>query len=196
MSAKMNINIFDLDHMRQRPMHSDRIKAIHRFARRARQSRQRPNGRYMGDAETLCAKFGVTCPAGSGHVEVYENPRLKTRLGQCVYANGTSWIEINSKVVGSDHERDTFLHELAHAIAGNNAGHGPAWKSVARSLGCDGQRCAADGVSEELGLRETQQPRRHVGTCNLCGYKMMKARFPKIGSVYKHKGCPGRINII
>ena len=30
---------------------------------------------------------------------------------------------------------DTVLHEIAHAIAGANAGHGPVWKAVARRIG-------------------------------------------------------------
>ena len=30
---------------------------------------------------------------------------------------------------------DPILHEIAHAIAGVNAGHGPAWKAVARRIG-------------------------------------------------------------
>ena len=31
--------------------------------------------------------------------------------------------------------RDTILHEIAHALAGAKAGHGPAWKEVARRIG-------------------------------------------------------------
>lgn len=30
---------------------------------------------------------------------------------------------------------DTILHEIAHALAGANAGHGPVWKAVARRIG-------------------------------------------------------------
>ena len=30
---------------------------------------------------------------------------------------------------------DTILHEIAHALAGPKAGHGPAWKAIARRLG-------------------------------------------------------------
>lgn len=31
---------------------------------------------------------------------------------------------------------DTILHEIAHAIAGHKAGHGPEWQQVAIRLGC------------------------------------------------------------
>ena len=30
---------------------------------------------------------------------------------------------------------DTILHEIAHALAGANAGHGPVWKAVAKRIG-------------------------------------------------------------
>ncbi len=34
-----------------------------------------------------------------------------------------------------DTNHQTLLHEVAHALAGPTAGHGPAWKSVATDLG-------------------------------------------------------------
>lgn len=36
--------------------------------------------------------------------------------------------------------KNTILHELAHAIAGHEAGHGPKWKYIARGIGCDAER--------------------------------------------------------
>lgn len=39
------------------------------------------------------------------------------------------------------HAEDTLLHEVAHAIAGPSAGHGPAWKRTARLLGANPTRC-------------------------------------------------------
>ena len=37
---------------------------------------------------------------------------------------------------GSEEQiRDTVLHEIAHAIAGHGAGHGPLWKATARRIG-------------------------------------------------------------
>jgi len=43
---------------------------------------------------------------------------------------------------------NTLLHEIAHAIAGRDAGHGPEWKSIARSIGCSGDRCHTLTFSE------------------------------------------------
>ena len=36
---------------------------------------------------------------------------------------------------GEERIRDTVLHEIAHAIAGPEAGHGPLWKATARRIG-------------------------------------------------------------
>lgn len=41
-----------------------------------------------------------------------------------------------------DEVRDTILHEIAHAIAGAKAGHGPDWQYYARHLGAKPERCA------------------------------------------------------
>ncbi len=37
--------------------------------------------------------------------------------------------------------RDTILHEVAHAMAGYAAAHGPVWKRQAVAIGCTGDRC-------------------------------------------------------
>jgi predicted SprT family Zn-dependent metalloprotease len=42
--------------------------------------------------------------------------------------------------------RDTILHEVAHALAGGRAGHGPYWKQWARAVGARPQRCVSDDV--------------------------------------------------
>lgn len=34
-----------------------------------------------------------------------------------------------------DENHQTLLHEVAHALAGQQAGHGPAWRRVAREIG-------------------------------------------------------------
>ena len=69
------------------------------------------------------------------------------RLGACRW--DTSTIE-----VGTSHAarapmakvRETILHEIAHAIAGAEAGHGPRWKVVARGLGISESASPDDGA--------------------------------------------------
>ena len=35
----------------------------------------------------------------------------------------------------------TGLLDVAHALAGGKAGHGPAWQAIARRIGCSAERC-------------------------------------------------------
>lgn len=75
---------------------------------------------------------------------------------------------------------DTIAHEVAHAVAGYEVDHGPAWKSVAREFGATPQACCSDpstsrgwrfayycpGCSEVIG-RQAGRPRRSR-SCNAC----------------------------
>lgn len=47
--------------------------------------------------------------------------------------------------------RETILHEIAHAIAGQEGdrGHGQIWKYYAREIGAKPERCATDVVMPE-----------------------------------------------
>ncbi len=58
------------------------------------------------------------------------------RLGDCDYRDRVIRIGRAHALEGRDEEiRDTVLHEIAHAIAGAKAGHGPLWKATARRIG-------------------------------------------------------------
>jgi len=64
-------------------------------------------------------------------------------LGRCFYKRkvirlSRPYVELNdeSEVV------DTILHEIAHAIAGYEADHGPIWQAVAKGLGARPEACA------------------------------------------------------
>lgn len=61
--------------------------------------------------------------------------RAKTVLGSCCEA--TKEIIISRRVVESDYVKaiDTAMHEVAHAIAGQKAAHGPVWQKIAIELG-------------------------------------------------------------
>lgn len=68
--------------------------------------------------------------------------RAKVRGGCCHYSTrkitlGAAYL---TKATASQ-VRNTILHEIAHALAGFHAGHGPEWRKVARSIGCDAQTC-------------------------------------------------------
>lgn len=52
-----------------------------------------------------------------------------------------------------DEVRDTVLHEIAHALAGRTAGHGPKWKAQARAIGANPQRCSDTTARPEAAVQ-------------------------------------------
>lgn len=60
----------------------------------------------------------------------------KRRAGLCDYTHKR--ISVSRYLAArydDDANHQTLLHEVAHALAGPKAGHGAAWKSIARGLG-------------------------------------------------------------
>jgi predicted SprT family Zn-dependent metalloprotease len=58
--------------------------------------------------------------------------------------------------------RDTILHEIAHALAGPSARHGPRWKKVAQRLGAEPKSCFHDE-------RLAKEPLYTIFCPNSCG---------------------------
>ena len=87
--------------------------------------------------------------------------RSKVRFGKCDYRKkqislSKVLVELNSE----DKVRDTILHEIAHALAPCGAGHGPVWRAIAVSIGCNGRRC--------FGQEVTRPAPKYRGTCPSC----------------------------
>lgn len=82
----------------------------------------------------------------------------KTRAGLCNYTDRRISV---SKYLAARYDDDeihqVLLHEVAHAIAGTRAGHGPKWKSVAKELGYEGKRLHDGEIAGEFAP--------WVGTC-------------------------------
>ncbi|MDE0096059.1 MAG: SprT-like domain-containing protein [Gammaproteobacteria bacterium] len=58
------------------------------------------------------------------------------KLGECRPLDRRIGLSRHHAVTGSPEQvTDTVLHEIAHALAGPEAGHGPAWKAIARRIG-------------------------------------------------------------
>ncbi len=60
-----------------------------------------------------------------------------SRSGCCYFDR--KQITLSKKLVGKWTQgeiKDTLLHEIAHALAGPDAGHGPVWKAKAKEIGC------------------------------------------------------------
>ena len=75
----------------------------------------------------------------------------KTRAGLCNYTNKRISV---SRHLASRYEDDeihqVLLHEVAHALAGTRAGHGPRWRRVAAELGYEGKRLHDGAIASEL----------------------------------------------
>lgn len=75
----------------------------------------------------------------------------KTRAGLCNYTNKR--ITVSRHLAGryeDDEVHQILLHEVAHAIAGPKAGHGPRWKAIAADLGYEGKRTHDGEIAHEL----------------------------------------------
>jgi predicted SprT family Zn-dependent metalloprotease len=80
----------------------------------------------------------------------------------------------------ADEVRDTVLHELAHALAGKAAGHGPHWKAICLKIGARPLRCGANVV---------MPAGRWKAICPGCGRLHTRYRRPKHTTGYHCRPC-------
>lgn len=109
----------------------------------------------------------------------------KRRLGVCRY--GRREIGLSAPIVALNDVsviHDTILHEIAHALAGHAAGHGPRWKSVAREIGARPDRCA--DASEVVAPAA-----RWKGLCRVCGFEVPRHR---LTASARRAACPDCCN--
>ena len=90
--------------------------------------------------------------------------RARRRFGSCDYGRKQITLSIHlAKLNTLAQCMDTVLHEVAHAIAGQKAGHGPAWKKACRQVGAQPERCYT--------LDEVNQPlSKYIRYCPCCGH--------------------------
>lgn len=75
----------------------------------------------------------------------------KRRAGQCDYAKKRITLSRYLTARYDDEtNRQTLLHEIAHALAGHAAGHGAQWRRTARVLGYTGGRTHHGETATEL----------------------------------------------
>lgn len=110
----------------------------------------------------------------------------KRAFGLCDYTRRTIFLSaVLTELNGEAEVGDTLRHEVAHALAGPRAGHGPAWRKVAREIGAKPRRCYdADEVR--------QPPARYVLRCPSCQRETPRHRKPT--GVYACRGCCKRLN--
>jgi predicted SprT family Zn-dependent metalloprotease len=111
--------------------------------------------------------------------------RTKRRLGVCKYK--AKRIEIAEYYARNSPEAsvlDTLRHEIAHAIAGPAARHGPRWKAVAVRLGATPRSCESSGEA-------VVEPGDWQATCPACEKVLHLYRQPKSLTGYRCK-CEAR----
>jgi predicted SprT family Zn-dependent metalloprotease len=114
--------------------------------------------------------------------------RRKRTLGLCRYEEQR--IELSLHFVAGNSEsavRDTILHEIAHALAGAQAGHGPRWKRVCQRLGARPERCDRQATMPKGPWR---------ATCRSCGREHARYRRPLTGRTYFCLHCGPRAGLI
>ena len=87
----------------------------------------------------------------------------KRRAGLCDYTHKR--ISVSRYLAArydDDTNHQTLLHEVAHALAGAGAGHGPRWKAVARELGDVGGPTHHGETATELAPWVGRCPAGHV----------------------------------
>lgn len=118
----------------------------------------------------------------------------KTRNGVCRY--GTKRIEAStvlSRVRTDEQVHQTLLHEVAHALAGHKAAHGPEWLAKARSIGYTGGTCSNEAETRAA----VAQTSRYVGLCSRCDLRWPRhkiGRIPLGVPAYKCK-CGGKVTL-
>jgi len=107
--------------------------------------------------------------------------RRKRCLGLC--RHDEKLIELSIFYVAANDEdsvRDTILHEVAHALAGPTAGHGPRWKA----------KCVQIGAKPERLDREATMPSgRWKATCPGCCKQYTRHRKPMRNRRYICRAC-------
>jgi len=89
------------------------------------------------------------------------------RFGLCQHSKRN--ISLSRKLTELNEEsevRDVILHEIAHALVGFKAGHGPVWQRKALSIGCNASRTHGAKLPNQ----------KWTVTCPNCGKKSQRSR--------------------
>ncbi|WP_422930007.1 SprT-like domain-containing protein [Singulisphaera sp. PoT] len=113
----------------------------------------------------------------------------KRRLGVCKYQSKRIEIsEFHASNNPASVVLDTLRHEIAHAIAGPAARHGPVWKAVALRLGAKPRAC--DNSRETV-----LSPGQWQATCPTCHHTFHRYRRPTSLNGYRCR-CKGRSPLV
>jgi len=100
----------------------------------------------------------------------FDFDHAKTRAGQCDFGRHRITVSRHIALRSTDDEvHQILLHEVAHAMVGARAGHGPRWRSAAAAIGYVGTRLHDGPIASELAP--------WVGTCP-AGHEHFRYRTP------------------
>ncbi len=87
----------------------------------------------------------------------------KKRLGVCKYAEHQISLSRYFVDLHSLEEIDQVMrHEIAHALAGSKAGHGPKWKKIATELGYKHKKISGDEIGNATAKLIGSCPNGHI----------------------------------
>jgi len=118
-------------------------------------------------ATELLTRHGLTAEGWT-----FAFDRAQRRLGACKYNRKQITISHYMTVAADRHTvHQTLLHEIAHALVGHAAAHGPVWKAKAASIGYTGGVTAANPYKAPA-----RQTRRRPGVPSLVNVGTMLPR--------------------
>jgi predicted SprT family Zn-dependent metalloprotease len=71
---------------------------------------------------------------------------------------------------------DIILHEIAHALAGHAAGHGPAWKKICLQIGAKPTRCCE---FDDLVMPKSNHHTVYKAQCSMCNKTYKRYRLSR-----------------
>lgn len=105
------------------------------------------------------------------------------RIGDTFLAKKISLSRHYAVLLPDDEIRDVILHEIAHALAGREANHGPLFMRKCREVGAKPARCATPSARPAAPIE---------GRCPKCETKVSEHhRMPR--AVYVHRTCRTRL---
>ena len=141
----------------------------------------------MDWSEAVSLARSLMIQHGVGHLPLLQS-RARTVAGATTFAVrkvGGVVVEANAKSIELSRPivelnprevvHDVVLHEIAHAKAGFEAGHGLAWRAAAIAVGARPERCCGEGVVAPTG--------KYTATCACAGRIHSVHRLPRVARV-------------
>ena len=135
----------------------------------------------LSETKALAERLIEEYLPGRGWTMRFDN--AKNRLGACFHSRRTIQVSRHYAALnGAAAMENTIRHEIAHAIAGRAAGHGPDWRLACRITGARPERC---NDNEKTGI--VAPPSAWLLVCPKCGTSTPRHR--KTTTIYQCRKC-------